>query len=245
VRRFIPWLLLGILGVITGLGIGLGLGNAPSQQSASQAVREPQVASVAPRVPTVPAYMPSPPTASTSTPTDQNSITTTTTPVTATATRCNADQLQIRFVGEQGATGNIVAAFWIADVLSTPCVLESSVSVELIGRNGSGQLYASRPITQPITLTGPAVVPTDNVAPTNAQLASLVLEWPTDSDTSPYFSDVCPGGHFMPSAARFMFANGGSDLVTDLVANSLVGQGQTISICGRQFGIPVIIPVSG
>jgi hypothetical protein len=140
--------------------------------------------------------------------------TTTTTAVPASEATCDAAQLRIQYTGSQGAPGIWTAGFWIADRSQTPCVIRSSVTVDLVDRFGT-ERSASASLWAPIALSAGATLPsTSGANPSPAeQLGSLVLAWPTlpnaiDGLTGSDGPNAqCPHRVFTPIAASITFGD--------------------------------------
>jgi hypothetical protein len=159
---------------------------------------------------------------------------------------CRADQLVIQYKGAQGAAGNIVSAFWIANTSGSSCSLRSTVTANLLNGSGATQLSASTTLNTPIFLAANTKMPAGNFVPTGDSLAAVGLRWPTIAmgalmmgSTSGY----CPQALFSPAAVRIEFKGIAPITVSQFIATSMPSQ--PLSLCGTQFWIDGVSPLSG
>ena len=151
------------------------------------------------------------------------------------ATPCVASQLRIELGNIQGATGNFVATFWVADGSRHECLLESPAVLELLNTAGTVQLSATQSFSA-IALNADTALPLDNTITTGG-LAYISLEWPTDANAAlaqGSTSGSCPSADFVPSAAQLSFGSSGGVAVTQLHSGS-----SPISICGQHITLGI------
>lgn len=173
-------------------------------------------------------------------PTSEPSTVDTTTSSTVLPVACRGSQLQGRLGGIEGAAGNLVAGFWIADVSPQPCSLQSPVAVDLLDNTGAARMTGHNAFA-PVPLTGSATLPAD-ITSSVAQIATVAVEWATTANASPGDSGQCPRPIFTPASARIMFGNGAYIIVP---ASTTEAPGQAFDICGSGFGVLVFPPTSG
>ena len=151
------------------------------------------------------------------------------------ATPCVASELKIELGSIQGAGGNLVATFWVADGSPHACLLESPARMDLLNAAGGVQLSATQSFA-PVSLSADTALPLDNTITTGG-LAYIGLEWPTDPNAAlaqGSTSGSCPSPDFGPSAAHFTFGSSGRVDVTQLRSGSF-----QISICGGYVSLGV------
>ena len=180
----------------------------------------------------------SPPSGST---TSAPGVTSTTSTTTVPTVTCQSAQLQASLGGVQGATGNLAAAFWIADTSGTPCALRSGVTVDLVDGSGTIRMSASKVLTAPIALGAHGVLPSSPFVVQPGQsfgLAFVSLFWPTTSELAGSTDGRCRRPIFVPTTVRISFGG----LAQVLVEHPEV-DGQTIAICPSRIWIEAVGPL--
>ena len=160
---------------------------------------------------------------------------TTTSTVRSTVLTCTTSQLTAEYRGSQGAAGNWVSSFWIANIAAAPCALRSSVSVELLDSDGDTRTM-SHTIDSPILLTAMGIIPPLGQDPAKGQsLASLIIGWPTVQDAVAALGGTgveCPQTLFQARTARITFDRS-EPLIVERLTNSEPPPSETVPpICG-------------
>ena len=104
-------------------------------------------------------------TVTTPTPTTTTPTTTTTTTTGPTSGACRAGDLAARFLGQNGATGNIVLEFALRNVGSTPCHTYGYPGVQFLGKVGAPAKLPTAPTHTTSDLLGSTRLATVTVAP--------------------------------------------------------------------------------
>ncbi len=151
------------------------------------------------------------------------------------APACIASQLKIELGNIQGAAGNFVATFWVADGSPRSCLLESPARMDLLDAAGRVQLSAAQSFA-PLVLSADTSLPLDNTI-TSGGPAYIELGWPTDPNAALAQGSAngsCPTPDFVPSTARFTFGSSGGVDVDQLRSGSF-----QVSICGKYISMGV------
>ena len=153
----------------------------------------------------------------------------------AAAASCRSDQLRAELKGLQGAAGNLVAAFWLANTSPVLCVLRSPLRLSLLDAAGDVMITAERAFT-PILLSANGSVSTDAALP-SGQLAVVRMSWPTDANAAASQGDPsgrCPTPEIVPQSAQIAF----NDAAAISVASLRDGD-QQVRICGTRVSVTI------
>jgi hypothetical protein len=155
--------------------------------------------------------------------------------------------LEVQYRGSQGAAGNFVSSFWIANAAGTPCSLQTGVTIDLLDSAGNG-LSAAASIESPLVLSAHSTMPSPAQDPAKGQvLGVLTVAWPTIANGALALGAAggqCPQALFVPRSARITFA-GVDPIVVDQLTNSGLPPPNSIpSICGSQLFIWQIGPLT-
>jgi uncharacterized protein DUF4232 len=156
-------------------------------------------------------------------------------PVPVSAPTCRANQLEVRYRGTQGGTGNYFSVFWVADTSPRPCELRSAVRVDLLDLQGVALRTAKLSITKPIRLSPKAVMPAPLSDPAAGErMAFVLLMWlglPDAILAMGATGDRCPVTPFQPDWVQFTFSG-----VASIVVGQLRAGGTAVpSLCGPQL----------
>ena len=161
--------------------------------------------------------------------------TTTTSMVPSTIPACTASQLNGQYRGSQGAAGNLVSSFWIANSAASPCALRSSVTVELLDSAGHTRTM-SHAIDSPILLSAMGIIPPLGQNPAQGQmLASLIIGWPTVPNAVEALGGTgvqCPQPLLQAHMARITFDDAEPLIVENLTNSGPPPSGSIPPICG-------------
>ena len=152
--------------------------------------------------------------------------------------QCTAPQLDVQYRGSQGAAGNWASSFWIADTSTSPCTLESSLTVTLFNSE-EDSLKATSTIPSPIRLTPKAAIPPLGQDPSIGQgLADVIIAWLTEANAimqQGATGSRCPETPFHPQTASMTFSNAQTVVVSQLRVNGLTAVDGMGSVCGSAF----------
>lgn len=182
-----------------------------------------------PHRPPPPAHHPPPATSAPTTPT-----------VPVSDPTCTSSQLAIDYTGPQGAAGQWLSSFAIADTSAQPCALRSGVTVEFFDAQGNDRI-ASTQIPADVALSPDATLPPPGQrAPPKEQLGVLMLGWPTIPNAVTQLTGgvgvQCPEPLFAPQAARITFVG----LAPITVDSAPIPPNETI--CGSSVRIEFVDP---
>lgn len=140
-----------------------------------------------------------------------------------------------QFRGSQGAAGNWVSGFWIANTATSPCALRSGVTVVLANSQGDTRT-ATATIETPILLSPKSTIPPFAQDPTKGEsLAALSLAWLTVPNAVLQLGGTgtqCPQPVFQAESVRITFTGAEPLIVTDLTTSQPPPSGTIPPICG-------------
>src|SRR6202035_4184989 len=148
---------------------------------------------------------------------------------------CTSSQLAIDYTGPQGAAGQWLSSFAIADTSAQPCALRSGVTVEFFDAQGNERI-ASTQIPADVALSPDAPLPLPGGStPPKEQLGIVILGWPTIPNAVTQLTGgvgiECPEPLFSPQGAQITFVGLGSITVD----NAPIPPNE--SICGSSVRI--------